>query len=203
MDAPLDAEFSLIREHRADAGLGWLMTSLEALPSPLDAMTLGEFEPDVWIPAPHAAARRGTISLDELTCVDVIHGPRRAEPGTYDAWTRVLRTADPRFEFTDPPLRHSLPMDLAFAATADQPTAVLTGPSVIAGSHPGLIRLPRPMVAHDMVRVGLENHPLTATAALVWNGDLPRPLQQILFDAADGIAPADPAWTSRTEAKVQ
>ena len=66
--------------------------------------------------------------------------------------------------------------------------------SVIAGSHPGLIRLPRPMVAHDMVRVGLGNHPLTATAALVWNGDLPRPLQQILFDAADGIAPADPAW---------
>jgi hypothetical protein len=32
------------------------------------------------------------------------------------------------------------------------------------------------MVAHDMVRVGLEDHPLTATAALVWNGDLPRPL---------------------------
>jgi len=27
----------------------------------------------------------------------------------------------------------------------------------------------------------------------VWNGDLPRPLQQILFDAADGIAPAAPA----------
>jgi hypothetical protein len=69
---------------------------------------------------------------------------------------------------------------------------VLTGPSVIAGSHPGLIRLPRPMVAQDMVRVGLEDHPLTATAALVWNGDLPRPLQQILFDAADGIAPSLP-----------
>ena len=41
MDAPLDAEFSLIRQHRADAGLGWMMTSLEALPSPLDAMSLG------------------------------------------------------------------------------------------------------------------------------------------------------------------
>jgi hypothetical protein len=35
------------------------------------------------------------------------------------------------------------------------------------------------MVAHDMVRVGLEDHPLAATAALVWNGDLPRLLQQI------------------------
>src|SRR6202035_4738828 len=80
LEAPLDAEFSLIRQCRADAGLGWLMTSLEALPAPLDAMSLGEFEPDVWIPAPHTAARRGTISLDELTRMDVIHGPRRAEP---------------------------------------------------------------------------------------------------------------------------
>ena len=199
----VDHEVNRTRQHRADAGLGWLMTSLEALSAPLDAMSLGEFEPDVWIPALHTAARRGTISLDELARMDVIHGPRQAELGTYDAWTRVLRTVDPRFEFTDPPLRHSLPMDLAFAATADRLTAVLTGPSVIAGSHPGLIRLPRPMVAHDMVRVGLEDHPLTATAALVWNGDLPRPLQQILFDAADGIASPDPAWASSTDAKVQ
>ena len=45
-----------------------------------------------------------------------------------------------------------------------------------------------PAVAHDMARVGLEDHPLTATAALVWNGDLPRPLQQILFAATDSIA---------------
>ncbi len=28
-----------------------------------------------------------------------------------------------------------------------------------------------------------------ATATLVWNGDLPRPLQQILFQAADAITP--------------
>ena len=59
------------------------------------------------------------------------------------------------------------------------------------------------MVARDMVRVGLEDHPLTATAALVWNGDLPRPLQQILFDAADGIAPQDPAWASSADATVK
>jgi hypothetical protein len=47
-----------------------------------------------------------------------------------------------------------------------------------------------------MALVGLRDHPLTATAALIWHGDLPRPLQQILFDAADGIAPAEPvpAW---------
>jgi DNA-binding transcriptional LysR family regulator len=190
METPLDAEFSVIRQRRADAGLGWLAGSQEALPAPLDAMSLGEFEPDVWIPSAHPAGRRGTIGLEELARLDVIHGPRRTEPGTYNAWTRVLRTVDPRFEFTDPPLRHSLPMDLAFAATADRPTAVLTGPSVITESRPGLVRLPRPMASHDMVRVGLENHPLTATAALVWSGDLPRPLQQILFDAVDGIDPA-------------
>ena len=87
----------------------------------------------------------------------------------YDAWTRVLRTVNLRFELTDPPLRHSLPMALSFAATADRPTAVLTGPGVIAGSQPGLIRLPRPMITRDMVLVGLEHHLLTATAAVVWN----------------------------------
>src|ERR1700722_20410854 len=174
LEAPLDAGFSLIRQRRADAGLGWLTDSPEALPSPLAVMALAEFEPHVWIPSAHVAARRGTISLAEMVRMDVIHGPRRAEPGTYDVWTRVLRTVDPRFEFTDPPLRHSLQMNLAFAATADRPTAVLTGPSVIAGSRPGLIRLPRPAVTHEMVRVSLDHRPLTATAALVWSGDLPR-----------------------------
>jgi len=199
LEAPLDAEFSLIRQRRADAGLGWLTASPEALPAPLDVMSLGDFEPGVWVPSRHPAAHRGTISLDELAGMDVIHGPRRLEPGIYDAWTRVLRTVDPRFEFTDPPLRHSLPMALAFAATADRSTAVLTGPGVIAGSRPGLIRMPRAMVSQDMVLVGLEHHPLTATAAVVWNGDLPRPLQQVLFDAADGITPSAPARTGEHE----
>jgi hypothetical protein len=44
-----------------------------------------------------------------------------------------------------------------------------------------------------MMRVGLEHHPLTASAALVWNGDLPRPLQQMLFEVADNLTqPASP-----------
>jgi hypothetical protein len=146
-----------------------------------------------------AAARRGTITLAELAHIDVIHGPRRAEPETYDAWTRVLRTVDPSFEFSDPPLRHSLQMNLAFAATADRPTAVLTGPSVIAGSRPRLVRLPRPALTHEMVRVGLEHRPLTATAALVSSGDLPRPLQQILFDTAESITSPGPARQVETE----
>ena len=106
---------------------------------------------------------------------------------------------NPRFAFTDAPLRHSLPMALAFAATADRPTAVLTGPAGPAGSLPGLIRLPRPTVTQDMVPAGLEHHPLTAAAALVWNDHLPRPLQQVLFDAADAITPPAPARTGEHE----
>jgi hypothetical protein len=44
-----------------------------------------------------------------------------------------------------------------------------------------------------MVRVGLRQCPLTATAAVAWSGDLPRHLQQVLFDTADaGILSADP-----------
>jgi DNA-binding transcriptional LysR family regulator len=189
METALDADFSVIWQRRADAGLGWLTTKPEALPAPLDAMVLGDFDPEVWVPSSHRAARRGTISIEELAGMDVVHGPRRAEPATYDAWTRALRAVNPRFEFTDPPFRHSLPVTLTFAATASRPTALLTGPVAPAGPPHGLIRLPRPTATHDMVRVGLDHHPLTATAALVWNGDLPRPLQQILFQTADGSTP--------------
>ena len=82
LETPLDAEFSPILQRRADAGLGWLTASPEALPAPLDAMSLGDFEPDVWVPSRHPAARRGTISLGDLARMDVIHGPRRTEPGT-------------------------------------------------------------------------------------------------------------------------
>jgi len=37
---------------------------------------------------------------------------------------------------------------------------------------------------------------LAATAGLVWNTDLPRPLQQILFDTADGLGCAPLAHAS-------
>ncbi len=197
METPLDAEFSPIRQHQADAGLGWLTAGPDALPAPLDAMALGEFEPDLWIPASHPAASRGTISLAEMASLQVIYGPRRASPGTYDRWLDVLRTMDPHFAFTDPPFRHSLPVVLAFAATADPPAAVLTGRTAIAGTSPSMLWRLRPADAGDMVRVSIVGQPLTATAALVWNGDLPRPLQQILFDTADGTTPPAPASLSR------
>jgi hypothetical protein len=52
-----------------------------------------------------------------------------------------------------------------------------------------VIRLPRPAGTSDMTRVSIAGHSLTATAALLWHGHLPRPLQQILFDTADGVTP--------------
>jgi DNA-binding transcriptional LysR family regulator len=189
LEAPLDAEFSPIRQRRADAGLGWLTASPDALPAPLEAISLGQFEPEVWIAPSHPPTRSGEIGLDELVSLDVIHGPRRASPATYDRWLQILRTVDPQFAFTDPPFRHSLPIVLAFAATASPRAAVLTGPAAIAGPPPGMTRLSRPAGAGHMTRAYVTGHPLTATAALVWNSDLPRPLQQILFDTADGAAP--------------
>jgi len=122
----------------------------------------------------------------------VIHGPRRAHAGTYDAWTRALQAADPRFGFTDPPFRRSLPLTLALAAAAGRPTAVLTGPATVAGSGATPIRRSRPADTSGMARVSLRNHPLTASAALVWSGDLPRPLQQMLFETADSLSTPPP-----------
>lgn len=188
-EAPLDASFSLIRQRRADAGLGWLAIGPETLPPPLDAMSLGEFEPDVWIPDAHPAARRAAISLGELAQMKVIYGPHRAKAGIHDAWSQVMRQENPDFEFTDPPLQHSMPVALAFAATAEPPAAVLTEPG--ASARPKLIRRPDPVSTHGMVPVTLEGRPLTAVAAVVWNGALPTPLQQVLFDAAEGVAAPD------------
>jgi DNA-binding transcriptional LysR family regulator len=195
LETVLDAEFSPVRQRRADAALGWLTATSDTLPAPLETIGLGQFEPDAWIWPDHPAAGRGVIGLDELAGLDVICGPRRASPVIYDRWLQVLRTVNPRFEFTDPPLRRSLAIALAFAATASLPAAVLTGPAVIAAP-PGVIQLPRPAGTGAMTRVRIAGHPLTATAALVWHRDLPRPLQQILFDTADAAtlptAPAPP-----------
>jgi hypothetical protein len=80
-------------------------------------------------------------------------------------------------------------MALAFAVTAGRPTALLTGAVATAGPPHGLIRPLRPAATHDMVRVGLDRHALSATAALARSGDLPRPLHQILFRTADAITP--------------
>jgi len=44
-----------------------------------------------------------------------------------------------------------------------------------------------------MVSVRVDRRPLTATASLVWSCDLPRRLQQVLFDTADGIIAGAPA----------
>jgi DNA-binding transcriptional LysR family regulator len=186
LETPLDAEFTPIRERRADAGLGWLPSPEEVLPEPLDVMTLADFEPEVWIPAAAGIRDRRQIDIAELAGMDVIHGSRRSSPGTYDAWLAVLRGIEPRFRFTDSPFRHSLPMALSFAATAPRPAAVLTGPLHVIGDPAWDARTRHGADNYDMVRVSLERHPLTATAVVAWSGDLPRELQQVLFDTADG-----------------
>ena len=184
IELPLDGEFSAIQQHRADAGLGWMNPKSETLPAHLDVMNLGQFEPIVWIPTEHRAASQGTIGLGELAQMDVVHGPRRLNTETYDAWLAVLRTASPRFEFTDPPFRNSLPMTLAFAATGSRPTAVLTGPRYRTMAGSAQTERHRAAKTYDMVPVHIDQRPLTATAGMVWNVDLPRQFQQVLVDTA-------------------
>jgi DNA-binding transcriptional LysR family regulator len=193
LETALDPEFSLISTRRADVGLGWLTAPQETVSAGLEVMTVGEFEPEVWVPPTHVAARRGTISLEELVAVKVIHGPRRAQPGTYDAWITAMQAVDPRFEFTDSPFRHSLAMTLALAATGRRPAAVLTGPTVATRPQTWPIRRSYLADTSGMVRASLQCQPLTAAAALVWSSELPRPLQQLLFDTADSLTePAQP-----------
>jgi DNA-binding transcriptional LysR family regulator len=186
LETTLDGEFSPVLQRRADAGLGWL-TAGDAGPASLEVMSLGEFEPDVWLPPTHPAAPSRVIGLSELAGMDVIHGPRRLCTSIYDAWLAVMRASNPRFDFTDPPFRTSLPMTLAFAASASRPTAVLTGPRHRIGDLSGPAE-PDPTGGTDMIRAHVEGFPLTAEAGLAWSGDLPRLLQQVLFDTADGDA---------------
>ena len=107
-----------------------------------------------------------------------------------------MQAAGLRFEFTDPPFQRSLPLTLAFAATADRPTAVLTGPATAASGRATPIRRSWPADTSGMVKVSLRNHRLTASAALAWSGDLPRPLQQMLFETADNLTTPAPPRTA-------
>ena len=183
IEAPLDGEFSPVLRRRVDAGLGWL-TAGENVPAALEVMSLGDFEPDVWL-RPAVAGR--VIGAGELAGLDVIHGPRRLSPVTYDAWLAVLREVNPRFKFTDPPFRRSLPITMAFAASTSRPTAVLTGPHHRLGEWPVPAEPDPAADPADLVRARIDGSPLTAAAALVWSGDLPRLLQQVLFDTADSV----------------
>jgi DNA-binding transcriptional LysR family regulator len=187
IEAPLDGEFSPVLQRRVDAGLGWLTAAGEGVAAALEVMSLGEFEPDAWLP-PGTVGR--VITVGELAGLDVVHGPRRPSPVTYDAWLAVLRAVNSRFEFTDPPFRRSLPITLAFAASTSRPTAVLTGPQHRLRDWPGPAEpdpAADPAGPAGMVRARIDGSPLTAAAALIWSGDLPRLLQQVLFDTADGV----------------
>src|SRR5436305_1085719 len=121
LETPLDEEFSPVRQHRADAGLGWLTASRDALPAPLDAMSLGQFEPEVWIPRSHPAARRGTVSLREMASMDLIHGPRCAGPALADQ--QPAADTGGNVAMSDPCRPLSPPMDIK--AVQDEPRHVV------------------------------------------------------------------------------
>jgi DNA-binding transcriptional LysR family regulator len=182
----VDPDFSPVRRRQADAALGWLRAQP---PDPLDAMALGDFEPDVWLPAEHPAADRGTVSLEELARMTVLYGPRADCAGPYETWRRALRSRNPGFEFVDPEFPQSLPMTLALAAapgtSASGSSAALTAPRRRVGTPPD-----RRTAAADGAMVPVRC-PLACTAGLVWHSGLPRDTQQILFDIADGITGPD------------
>ena len=84
-----------------------------------------------------------------------------------------------------------MPITLAFAAyatTEGRPTAVLTQPLHTVKPSPEFIQPYQAATSYEMVPVRLQHHPLIATAGLVWNGDLSRPLQQVLFDTAVAVS---------------
>ena len=129
-----------------------------------------------------------------LAGLDVIHGPPRQSrdlrplaAGSCARWTRGSSSPTRRCG-TPGRWRSPSPRPPAARHGADRPqrprrTPARRDPAPPPGGH------------REMARVGIAGHPLTATAALVWNGDLPRPLQQILFDTADGVTPPRPrSW---------
>lgn len=133
---------------------------------------------------------RQAAGLDRLRLRFVVppHLPESLAAHTVARLRSVARW--PRFAFIDPPSRHSLALALAFAATASRPTAALSSPVRAAGDEVTRDVWQQAGDAYDMVRVRLGGHSLTATAAVVWSRDLPRHLQQVLFDTADaGVAP--------------
>jgi hypothetical protein len=125
IEAPLDGEFSSVRQRRADVGLSWLTAAGAAVAAPLEVMSLGEFEPDVWLPRTHPRRQAGSsASASWLAWTSSTVRATLAPSPTTCGW-RSFRPATPSFGFTDPPFRRSLPMTLAFAARASRPTAVL------------------------------------------------------------------------------
>jgi hypothetical protein len=95
-----------------------------------------------------------------------------------------------------------LSMCLAFAATAGYASAVLTGPAIAIRGEPTMAGQSRPVHINDMAAVTVEHHQLIATAGLAWNTDLPRQLQQILFETADSIT-AEPTCEERGQSRVK
>src|SRR6185312_12557461 len=167
METSLDAEFSAIGQRRADAGLGWLDPAADALPAGLDVMSVGEFEPEVWIPATHPAAAGAAIGLAELAQLDIVHGPRRAIPqlAADDPGLRGHRYPAHRGAHR-PPARHRVrPRPGATRPSGRRhlrhgPPAHLPPPAD-RRRRPGLERRPAPPAPAGAVRHRRRHQPLT------------------------------------------
>ncbi len=71
LETALGPEFSLISTRRADVGLGWLTE--ETVPAALEVMTVGEFEPEVWVPSAQSCSRTTTTESTEPVMGDRRH----------------------------------------------------------------------------------------------------------------------------------
>ena len=108
LEAPLDAGFSLIRRRHADAALGWVMSDPAGAVRPARRHDAGRVRARGMDPGPGRDREAGTSSAWPSWRPWTWSMARaRASPVTYDAWLEALRSVRPRFEFTDPPLRHS------------------------------------------------------------------------------------------------
>lgn len=190
VELPPDSEFSAVTRRHADASFGWLSKAEEELPETLDVMTFGEFEPEIWVagrpsPSPEAAP----ISLDELAGMHVFHGPREQAPAVYDTWAAALATRRAGFAFKDPPFRSRWAATLASAGESDRAHAILTGPEHALGKfRPRMLGEFGPVASSARIAAQADGESLTGTAALAWSTDLPRSLQQLLFDVAETVS---------------
>jgi len=91
MEQPLDAEFSLIRQRRADAGLGWMDPGGDGFPAPLEVMNLGEFStrrlgsrrvPGGSFPLKSAVMVRGPPAGKPMSSMTRIHFPAALSAST-------------------------------------------------------------------------------------------------------------------------
>jgi DNA-binding transcriptional LysR family regulator len=206
-EASVDGGLTVLTRRKADAALCWLPADASVIGPELDSIVLGQFEPSVWLEDGQTGGLgyldvgdHGRISLEQLTDLEVFHGPRAVAPLVHDSWLTVLRTHRDDFSFRPPLFGPRWTATLAGAEHAGRARAVLTGPEHPVSQHsstsdtPGSRALswPRPIGEPQtgLRELRIADGALRAIAGLVWCADLPRATQQLLFDAGDPLSAA-------------